>query len=386
MKYNFDNLANRKNTNSYKWDYKKDALTMWIADMDFKSPPFVVEAIKRRVAIEAYGYSFIDEKYYQAYINWWNRRHHVTFEREWMIYSSGVVASISSMVRSLTNVGDNILVISPVYNIFFNSILNNKRHAIECEFDYKEGRYSLDFEKLENLIKDKEIRLLIFCNPHNPVGYIWSKEEIQKLQELAEEYSFYVISDEIHADFTKPGVSYNSYLSVQGGEDRCIIALAPSKTFNIAGLQSACLVIPNEELRNRVNRGLNNDEVAEPNFFSIQADIAAYENGDEWVDQLKEYIQNNKEYLYSFIENNLPNLKVVKADSLYLVWVDISHYSNDSVAFTNDLYEKTGLFVSEGSEYHGNGHNFIRINVATSLANIKEGCTRLMKYIQSLKI
>lgn len=385
MKYNFDDLASRKNSSSYKWDYKENALPMWVADMDFKSPDFIYESLKKRLDIRAYGYTFVDEEFYSSITKWWLNRHQVSFKRDWMIYSSGIVAAISSMVRSLTKEGDNVLVISPIYNIFFNSILNNKRKAVEYQLEYQDNEYHIDFSRLEKTISDNDIRLLIFCNPQNPTGNIWNKEEIKKIGELAKKFNFLVISDEIHCDITDPNYSYTPFISVKENEDISITCISSAKVFNLAGLQASCLVIPNKEIRDRVNRGLNNDEVAEPNFFSIAANIAAFKKGEEYVNQLNEYIYHNKQYLYSFIRDKLPKLKVVEAHSLYLVWVDISSYSHDSVSFTNDLFNKTGLFVSEGNEYHGNGHDFIRINVATSLENIKEGCNCLYDYIQSLK-
>ena len=382
MKYNFDQISNRRNTFSYKWDVKDNELPMWVADMDFICPPFVIEALQKRIDIGSYGYSFIPDEFYESIIGWWKRRHNIEFNKEWMIYSSGVVAAISSMVRSLTNVGDNVIVQSPVYNIFYNSIINNKRVVLSNDLIYENGAYHIDFVDLEKKMSLEKTTLMILCNPHNPIGKIWNKEELEKIGKLAKKYGVFVISDEIHCDITEPGYSYQPFAFNDINKDISITCLAASKVFNIAGLQSACLLIPNEDIRRKVNRGLNNDEVAEPNFFSMNANIAAFSLGDEWVDELNQYIANNKKYLTDFIKKELPHLHVVEDKALYLVWVDISYYSHDSKTLCLDLREKTGLFVSEGEEYGENGKDFFRINLATNLDNVKDGCQRLKKYFK----
>ncbi|MCH5180317.1 MAG: pyridoxal phosphate-dependent aminotransferase [Erysipelotrichales bacterium] len=383
--YNFDELANRKNTYSLKWDVKENELPMWVADMDFKVAPFIKSAIKRRMDIEAYGYSLIPEDFFASIIGWYKRRHNIEFKREWMIYSSGVVAAISSMVRRLTNVGDNVIVQAPTYNIFYNSIINNKRAVLSNDLKYENGVFAVDFIDLEKKMSDKKTTLMILCNPHNPIGKIWSKDELEKIGKLAKKYNVTVISDEIHCDLTDPGYEYVPFASVNDiNKEISITCIAASKTFNIAGLQSACLIIPNESLRKNVDRGLNNDEVAEPNFFSMEANIAAFTNGDIWVDELKEYIHANKQYFYKFVKENLPNLHAIEDHATYLVFVDISYYSNDSIEFCKSLREKTGLYVSDGEEYGKNSKSFFRINLATSRINVEDGCQRLKKYIDSL--
>ena len=289
MKDNFDNLPNRRNTYSLKWDVKENELPMWVADMDFKTAPCVEEAIKERGCLGAFGYSVIPEEFFNAVISWWSRHHQIQFQREWMIYSSGVVAAISSIVRRITNIGDNVIVQSPCYNIFYNSILNNKRKVLSNDLVLKNGEYAVDFEDLERKMSDEKTTLMILCNPHNPIGHIWSKEDLDRVGRLAYKYHVTVLSDEIHCDIVEPGYSYNPFISANDiNKDISITAVAASKTFNIAGLQSACLIIPNDELRRNVNRGLNNDEVAEPNFFSMSANIAAFTYGDEWVKELNE--------------------------------------------------------------------------------------------------
>lgn len=383
--YNFDKLANRRNTYSLKWEVNESELPMWVADMDFKVAPFIKDAIKSRMDIEAYGYSLIPEEFFNSIIGWYKRRHSIEFKREWMIYSSGVVAAISSMVRRLTNPGDNVIVQAPTYNIFYNSIINNKRVVLSNDLKYKNGVFDVDFHDLEQKMSDEKTTLMILCNPHNPIGKIWSKDELEKIGQLAKKYNVTVISDEIHCDLTDPGYEYVPFASVnETNREISITCIAASKTFNIAGLQSACLIIPNENLRKNVDRGLNNDEVAEPNFFSMEANIAAFTNGDLWVDELREYIFVNKRYFYNFIKEHLPNLHVIEGHATYLVFVDISYYSNDSVKFCKELREKTGLYVSDGEEYGKNAKSFFRINLATSMANVKDGCQRLQKFLSQI--
>lgn len=383
-KYNFDKLANRKNTNSVKWDLCPGTLPLWVADMDFEAPDFIVEALQKRVDIKAYGYSLIPEEFYTSIISWWDRRHHVKFDRSWLVYTSGVVAAISSIVRRITKPNDNVVVMSPVYNIFYNSIINNQRVVLDCPLVYEKGKYHIDFNDLEKKLSLDNTSLIIFCNPHNPTGNLWNKEELAKIGELAKKHNVIVLSDEIHCDFVEKGYEYIPFIAASDiNKDISITCISSSKIFNIAGLQSACIVIPDEKLRKYVDRGFNNDEVAEPNFFSMDVNIAAFSKGDEYVDELNEYIANNRKYLEEYIANNLPKLKVIASHSTYFAWVDISSYSLDSAAFCEDLKQKSHLFFSNGTQYGDSGKSFIRINLATSLENVKEALHRLENYLKT---
>ena len=381
-KYDFDKLANRRNTSSLKWDLEPECLPLWVADMDFLAPDFIVEALQKRVDIKAYGYSLIPEDFYKSVIRWWNDRHHVKFEREWLVYTSGIVAAISSIVRRVTNVGDNVVVMSPVYNIFYNSIINNQRVVLDSPLVHEKGQYHINFNDLEAKLSLDKTSLLIFCNPHNPTGNLWSKEELAKIGELAKKHNVIVVSDEIHCDFVEKGYEYIPFIAAnETNKEVSITCVSPSKVFNIAGLQSACIVIPDEKLRKFVERGFNNDEIAEPNFFSMDVNIAAFTKGDEYVDELNEYISNNRKYMSQFIKDRLPKLKLIEAHSTYFAWVDISAYSSNSVEFCRLLKQKAHLFFSDGEEYGKSGRTFIRINLATSLANVKEALNRLEKFL-----
>ena len=387
MKFNFDKLPNRRNTESYKWDLAKEGeLPMWVADMDFEVFEDIRIALQKRLDINCYGYSMIPDAFYESICWWWDIRHHVKYDKSWLVYSSGVVAAISSMVRRLTNVGDKVIVQPPVYNVFYNSILNNKRVAVENPLLEKNGEFFMDFEDLEEKMKDESTKLMILCNPHNPVGRLWNKEELTKVGELANKYNVIVISDEIHCDITDPGYEYTPFLSVSEiNKGIGVAAVSASKAFNLAGLQSACLIIPNEELRKSVDRGLNNDEVAECNFFSMDANIAAFSpRGAEYIDELNKYIYRNKQYFMEFVRKELPELKVIDSHATYLMWIDISNLEINSDEFASRLREQTGLFIAGGVKYHGDGDKYFRINLATSLDNVKDACLRLKTFVKSL--
>ena len=377
-------ITNRKNTNSLKWDDESVDLPLWVADMDFASPKEVIETLKERVNIKAYGYSIIPDEYFLSILNYYEKYHHIKFKKEEMIYTSGVVAAISSMVRSLTKVNDNIVVLSPVYNIFYNSILNNKRNVLASNLIYENQSYKIDWQDLEEKLAKENASMLIFCNPHNPTGNIWSKEEIIKIGELCNKYHVLVISDEIHCDICDPGFEYNSFGINDVNKNISITCISPSKVFNLAGLQSACVIIPNSDIRKKADRGFNNDEIAEPNFFSIASNITAYNKCRYYVEELNKYIKANKDYFYNFVEKEIPNIKIVKSHSLYLVWLDISKLNIDSVTFVNKLKKEESLRVSDGLEYGENARYFIRINLATSLDNIKEASKRLKRFIDKL--
>lgn len=377
-KYNFDELTNRRNTNSVKWNVEEDKLPMWIADMDFKTAPEIQAALEARVASGIYGYTEPGDDWYEAYINFFEERHHFMIAKDWLVFSTGVVPTISSTVRKLTSVGDNVVVLSPVYNIFYNSIINNQRNILQVPLLYKENEYSIDWENLEIALKDKKTTLLIFCNPANPISKIWSREELERLGKLCEENSVPVLSDEIHCELVRPGKEYIPFASVnETNLYNSIMAIAPTKTFNLAGIQTSAIVIANPELRKKVVRQINTDEVAEPNVFSCPAAIAAFNEGKEWLDELREYLFSNRDYVKAYLENNIPELTLVDGDATYLLWINIDKLNTNSEEFTSFLKEETNLIVNEGKEYGGNGDHFIRLNVACPRARLEEGLKRL---------
>ncbi len=385
MKYNFDEIAKRENTYSLKYDETKVESPMWVADMDFKTYPGVIKAIEERTKIGAYGYSIIPDEYFDTIISWWKRRHNVTFNKEWMIFSSGVVCSLSSIVRKLTSVGENVLIQSPCYNIFYNSIINNGRNIVSNDLVYENGEYHIDFIDLDRKLSNPQTSMMILCNPHNPIGKIWTKEELEQIGFLAKKHNVIVVSDEIHCDFVSPSLHYVPFYSVnETNRDIAITLVSPGKTFNLAGLHTSCAIVKNPYLRHKVWRGLNTDEVAEPNFFAIASSIGAYKDGDEWVDELNEYIYENKKIFTEMLNKEVPFIHVVPSNATYLLWVDISSLHLDSVSFTKYLLETVSLRVSDGLEYGHNGDNFIRINLATNKENVIKGANKLIQAILKL--
>lgn len=384
MKYNFDILPNRRNTDSIKWNVKENELPMWIADMDFEVAPAIQKALLDRVSHPVYGYSDVSNEWYQAYIDFFHDRHSFDIEKKWLIFSTGVVPTISSSVRKLTNEGDEVVILTPVYNIFYNSILNNHRSVKEVPLRYISHSYSIDFSSLEKALSSEKAKLLILCNPQNPIGKIWNKEELSEIGRLCEKHRVTVLSDEIHGEITKPGSSYIPFLSVNETNRKIgFAAVSVTKPFNIAGLHTSAIIVPNEELRQKVNRQLNTDECAEPNIFAIPASIAALNDSRDWLDEMRMYVEENKAYVYQFIEKNIPSLVAIKQDATYLMWIDISKLTKDDKAFSSFLRKETGLFATAGSIYGKGGEGFLRINVATSLHNVKDACSRLLKGVES---
>lgn len=384
-KYDFDKIVDRRETYSYKWDIKENEVPMWVADMDFRTAPEIVKALEERVSNGIFGYTYIPDEWNEAYVNWWKKRHHFEMEKENLIFSTGVVPAISSAVRKLTTANENVVLLTPVYNIFFNSIINNGCRVSESALIYEDYQYRIDFEDLEERLKDPQTSLLIFCNPHNPIGKIWTKEEMERVGELCKEHHVTVISDEIHCDIVDPGYEYIPFASVSDTcKDISITCLAPSKTFNLAGLHTACVYVSNPVLRHKMYRALNTDEVAEPNAFAMQATIAAFSKGENWLQELCCYIKENKSYATDFIEKELPDVKVVSGPATYLLWVDCRNVGKSGVNIAEFIREKTGLYVSPGEHYGKAGKDFIRINLACPLANVKKGMELLKEGINLL--
>ena len=379
-KYDFDKATDRRKFNTVKWDMGEGALPMWVADMDFECAPEIRRALEERAAHGIFGYSYVPNEYFEAVSGFFHRLTGYRHDPESMIFSTGVVAIISSVVRKLTTPAEKVLIQAPVYNIFYNSILNNGRVVVSSDLVYENGEYHIDFNDLEEKMSDPQTTLMILCNPHNPVGKIWSKEELARIGELAYKHGVKVVSDEIHFPLSDPGRVCVPFASVSDVcRDNSVTCVSASKAFNLAGIGAACAIVPNDKLRHKVWRGINTDEVGEPNAFAISASIAAYTECDEWLKEVCEYICENKKYCYDFIENNIPGLKVVRGEATYLMWVDVSHYTDDSVKLQEEIFEKTGLYVSEGAEYGECGRRFIRINLATQKSNVIDGMNRLKK-------
>lgn len=385
--YDFSKLTNRKETNSLKWDVETNELPMWVADMDFETAPEIVEALQKRLDHKIFGYNIVPDEYFESIQNWWSSRHKFKIENEWMMFCTGVVPAISSIVRKMTTVGENVLIQAPVYNIFYNSILNNGRHVLSSDLIYDGNEYSIDFKDLEEKLSMPQTTMIILCNPHNPIGKIWTREVLKRIGDLCAKHNVLVVSDEIHCDIVAPNREYIPFASVsQTNLMNSITCIAPTKTFNLAGLQTACIVVPNHVLRHKVNRGINTDEVAEPNSFAITATIAAFTKGENWLNELREYIENNKQTTINFIKEELPELHVIPSEATYLLWIDCSQVCDNSVELVQAVRNTTGLYLSHGLEYGENGKCFVRINVACPLERLNDGLERLKKGIENFLI
>ena len=380
MPFDFDRIIDRRNTNSYKWDVKADELPMWVADMDFGTEPAVVEAIEKRLRQGAFGYNTVPDSFRESIIRWWQRRHRFTMEKEWILYCTGVVPAISSIVRKMTEIGDDIVVLAPVYNIFYNSILNNGRKVLASELRYADGSYTIDYADLEEKLSRETTSLFIFCNPHNPIGKVWDRPTLELIAELCIKHDVLVVSDEIHCDLTHIGHAYIPFASLSKEiADRTISCIAPTKTFNIAGLQTAAIVIPNPEIRKQVDRGITTDEVAEPNTFAIQAAEAAFDEGEEWLEELREYLELNREFLIGSLKELVPEVQVIEAEATYLAWIDCAAITEDTKALCAFIREKTGLYLSAGDIFGGNGSRFVRWNYACPKSLLEDGIQRFVE-------
>lgn len=384
MKYDFSKLTNRRQSLSLKWDVEENELPMWVADMDFETAPEIIAALSNRVEHGIFGYNIVGDEYYQSIQNWWQRRHHFQMEKDWLMFCTGVVPAISSIVRKMTTVGENVLIQSPVYNIFYNSILNNGRHVLSSDLVYDGKEYHIDFADLEKKLALPQTTMMILCNPHNPIGKIWDLQTLKQIGELCHKHHVIVVSDEIHCDITIPEKEYIPFASVSKiNQDISITCIAPTKAFNLAGLQTACICVPNPVLRQKVNRGINTDEVAEPNSFAITATIAAFNQGEAWLEELRKYIGENKRIVAQFVQEKLPELTVVSSEATYLLWIDCSKICQNSVELVNYLRQETGLYLSDGYEYGVNGMQFVRMNVACPKARLEDGLNRLYSGIKA---
>jgi len=376
----FDEPVDRFHTHSLKWDVAENELPMWVADMDFRTAPEILEALKKRVEHGVFGYSIVPDEWAEAISGWWERRHHFVIEKDWILFATGVVPILSSVVRKLTTPGENVLIQTPVYNIFFNSILNNGRNALACPLCYDGQKYSMDFDKLEEKLALPQTTMMILCNPQNPVGKIWDRNTLKMIGELCYKHHVIVVADEIHCDITDPGKQYIPFASVSDiCRDNSITCVAPTKAFNLAGLQSAAAIVPDKFLRHKVNRALNTDEVAEPNAFAVWAAVAAFEKGGAWLDALREYLYENKKLTQEYLTENIPQLKLIESEATYLLWIDCAAVCKDSRQLAAQIREKTGLYLSDGVQYGGTGQTFLRMNIACPKVRLLDGLQRLKK-------
>lgn len=386
MNYDFEKMIERKNTHSYKWDQvaslfgDSEILPMWVADMDFAAPPSVIEALKKRVDHEIFGYTIKPQSYYDAIMGWMGRRHNWHLKREWIINSPGVVTALSILVRILSNPGDKVIIQTPVYPPFHQVVTRNKRILVENPLLLEDGYYTMDFEALEHLMMDPKTRLMILCSPHNPVGRVWGKEELTKLGELSLKHGVFIISDEIHCDLIHKGHQHVPFASLATEfSNHSATCIAPTKTFNLAGIPTSSIIIPEPQLRKSYVEELSTLSLHMESAFGVTVVEAAYRHGDHWLDELMDYVSNNLEYLTRFIAKHLPQLEVIKPEGTYLVWLDCRKLGLRGEELKAMMYRQAKVAFNEGSTFGVNGEGFLRINIACPRAIVVEGLNRLEK-------
>lgn len=374
MKYDFDKIINRRGTNCEKWDSTPDGvLPMWVADMDFETAPVVIEALKKRLEHGAFGYTHVPDEYYKAIDGWFSRRHHWHIDREQVIYTTGVVPALSAAVKALVRPGGKVLIQTPVYNCFFSSIRNNGCQILESPLVADRDTYRFDFEDIECKLSDPQTDLMILCNPHNPVGRVWRREELERLAELCKKHSVRVVSDEIHCELVMPRHEYTPYSLV---DSTCVSLVSPSKAFNIAGLQVANIICPDDKVKALINRAININEVCDVNPFGVLALIAAYNEGGEWLDELNSYLYQNYLFMREFCRVNLPEYPVCRLEGTYLAWMDCRHLALSSVELDRKLQSEARLRLNPGSMYGEAGEGFMRWNLACPRALLEDGLKR----------
>lgn len=376
--YDFDTVLDRRAPDACKWNVCDGELPMWVADMDFAAAPEIRAALQARLDHGVFGYSEVPDSWREAYANWWEQRHAFRLQPDWLVFCTGVVPAISSIVRKLTTPGENVLVQTPVYNIFFHSIRNNGRNTRSCPLVYDNGTYLIDFEALERGLADPQTTLMLLCNPQNPGGRIWTRDELARIGTLCEKHHVIVLSDEIHCDLTNPGTAYTPFAAVSDAcRENSITCIAPTKAFNLAGLQTAAVSVPNPVLRHKVWRALNTDEIAEPNTFAVHAAIAAFTAGAPWLDALRQYLFENKRRAVQFITDELPMLHAAMPEATYLLWINCRGVTADADGLAAFLRRETGLFLSKGSQYGAGGRAFLRMNLACPRVILEDGLSRL---------
>ena len=384
MKYDFDKITQRRGTNSYKWDSTddKEVLPMWVADMDFPTAPCIINALEKHVEHGIFGYTRVPEEYYDAVISWFSRRHHWKPRREWFIYTSGVVPALSAVIKALTNVGDKVLTLTPVYNCFFSSIRNNGCELDSCALRYEDNTFSIDYEDLERRAADPKTTLMLLCNPHNPSGRVWTREELRRIGDICIKNNVVVVADEIHCELVHPGFTYTPFASVsEEFQKHSVTCVAPSKAFNIAGLQIANIIVENDKWRQRIDKAININEVCDVNPFGVIATIAAYNEGEEWLNQLLQYIHGNYLFFKDYCEEHLPQLPVAPLEGTYLAWMDCRSLGIPSEELEEELMKKAKLWLNAGSMYGKEGEGFMRWNLACPRQLVKEGLERFSQFV-----
>ena len=410
MKYNFDEIVERRGTNCVKWDESpsEDVIPLWVADMDFRVAPAIQKALRERVEHGVFGYNIVPESYYEAVISWFRRRHQWEIQRQWILYTTAVVPAISCVIKALTMPGEKVLILSPAYNCFFSSIKNNGCEVLESELlftvdslrftdDYsaaEEGlaskstvnrklstvNFKIDFDDFEAKCADEKTTVFLLCNPHNPSGRVWTREELQRMYDICKKHGVKVVSDEIHCELIMPGHEFVPFGTIT---DDCVVMNSPSKNFNTAGLQIANIICSHPSWRRRIDRAININEVCDVNPFGIVALQAAYNESEDWLDELNQYLWGNYQVLCDFIDKNLPQWKVCPLEGTYLPWVDVSAMGIPVETLCQRLLQEAKVWINPGTMYGPEtGKGYVRFNIATQRSRLVEALERIKAYLE----
>lgn len=385
--FDFDTIINRHRTGSAKWDSPHDesVLPMWVADMDFRTAPPIIDALQRRVAHGIFGYASVPDAYFQAVIDWFTRRHGFAMQREWILYTSGVVPALSAILKAVTQPGDGVIVQTPAYNCFFSSVRNMQCQLVENPLINRDGFYEMDFDHLEKVAAQPHVTAMILCNPHNPVGRAWREQELRRVGEICFQHGVMVISDEIHCDLMFPGQTHQPFAALGEAFLRhSVTTHSPSKSFNIAGLQIANIIAADDRIRARVDRALNIHEVCDVNPLGVTALIAAYNDSEAWLDALTGYLHQNYELVRDFIATHLPKLQLTQQQATYLAWIDCRSLAMSSTQLTERLRREGKLMLNAGTVYGNAGEGYLRLNMACPREQLMDGLNRLRAVISQL--
>ena len=382
MEYNFDELIERRNTGCVKWDESPEGvIPLWVADMDFAVAPAIQEAIRQRASHPVFGYTYVQEDYYEAVISWFKRRHQWDIQREWILYTIGVVPAMSVAIKALAMPGEKVLILSPDYNCFFSSVKNNGCEVAECvlRLNRSNNRFEVDWADFEAQCADEKTTVFLLCNPHNPTGRVWTREELEKMRDICLKYHVRIVSDEIHCELVMPS---NTFCPMGTVDSEAIILNSPSKSFNIAGLQMANIICQDAATRRRLDRAININEVCDVNPFAPEAVKAAYNDSEDWIDALNPYLWDNYKALCDFVAQYIPQWKVMPLEGTYLVWVDVSMCTNDVATYTTQILQKARVWLNPGTMYGPkSGEGFLRINIACPRSLLMEALKRIKETI-----
>lgn len=389
MSSRFDEIIDRKNTNSVKWDYleqrfgRADILPMWVADMDFKSPSIIKEEIIKRAEHGVFGYTGASEKLSAALASWMKKRHNWEINNKWLVYSPGVVTSVNTAILTYTNPGDKILIQTPIYYPFYPSIKDNERELVTNPLKDINGCYEIDFEDLEKKLADN-VKMMIFCSPHNPIGRVWRTDELEEILRLCRKYNVTIVSDEIHSDLVFKGHKHIPIASLDKDFTNCITLVSPTKTFNVAGLAVSTAIIPDMELKQKFISTISKTGAGMLNIFGLEAAEAAYTHGQEWLEELLLYLENNLNILEDYFEKNIPQIKVIRPEATYLAWLDCNKLPVPAEKLKDFFVNKAGVALNDGLIFGKEGYGFQRLNFACPTTVLLEGLKRIKKAVQEI--